>query len=185
MVCLADIGDLFDTPLDRYDFLMKLEGRDRSNQTQWGSSVMLIDCERTKFDLDQIFQEIDQGFFTYADFCWFTGKFLTYHPYQIGALDPRWNMFDRANSDTKLIHYTDLYTQPWKYPAHPCGRIWFSYFREARASGWITNEEIDLAILRGYVRRNLRKGNSPRFIDKVNFHLRKRTTKLIHRNAES
>jgi lipopolysaccharide biosynthesis glycosyltransferase len=175
MVCLTDIGKLYDTPLDEYDFRVKPQKFERTGEMMWGSSVMLVDCERTRFNLEQIFQEIDQGLYTYTEFVRFTKKFIQYHPYRIGELDPHWNVFDRADSHTNLIHYTNLLTQPWKYTAHPYGRIWFSYFYEARRAGHITNEDISLTVQRGYVRPNVGKGNSPLFVDKVRYCLKKWT----------
>ncbi|NEQ62473.1 MAG: glycosyl transferase, partial [Moorea sp. SIO4A1] len=85
--------------------------------------------------------------------------FLAHHNYQIGELDPLWNVFDYYDNDTKLIHYTNLYTQPWKYTNHPYGELWFQYFNEARECGYITQNDIDLSLVRSYVRRDLLEGN--------------------------
>src|SRR4029453_2592406 len=95
-----------------------------------------------------------------SDFSCMSPRFLGKHTYTIGGLDPAWNVFDHFDDETKLIHYTDLYTQPWKYPNHPYGELWFRYFNEARASGYITHRDIELSKARFYVRRNLLEGNS-------------------------
>lgn len=173
MICLRDIGELYDTPLEGYDFLAKPQVYDGNSEPLWATSVLLMDCERLRFDLEKIFEEIDQRLYTYYDFSRFAKEFLFYHPYRIGPLDPAWNSFDRMDSHTKLIHYTDLFTQPWKYSAHPYGRIWFSYFYEARSNRWITNKDIDLTIQRGYVRKNLTMGNSPLLWDKIKYIFRR------------
>ena len=120
---------------------------------------MLIDCEKSKFDLEAIFDEIDQCLYEYTDFLAMSRAFLSHHPYVIGELAPQWNMLDSRDKDTKLIHYTRLYTQPWKYPNHPYGDLWFNYFNEAVASGYITKQDIKLSMVRSYVRRDLLKGN--------------------------
>lgn len=177
MICLSDIGKLFDAPLDGYDFLAKSEAYTQNGETMWGTSVMLIDCERCRFNLDETFKKIDKGFYTYSEFSQFGRKFLSHHPYNIGKLDPSWNVFDRAESSTKLIHYTNLFTQPWKYPNHPYGEIWFSYFHQALDSGWISENDINLAILRGYARPDLCKGNRPRLIGKFKSLFMKRKDK--------
>jgi lipopolysaccharide biosynthesis glycosyltransferase len=169
MICFADIGELFDTPMEDFDFLAKAEAYQENGNALWGPSVMLMDCSRVRFDLEQIYSEIDRGVYTYTEFSRFAKKFLAIHPFRIGKLDPKWNEFDRADSSTKLIHYTNLYTQPWKYPSHPYGRIWFSYFRDARKSGFIAKEDIALTIRRGYARVNLTRGNSPRYSDKFKY----------------
>ena len=159
-ICLSDIGQLFDTPLDGADFLAKPDAYE--GEQLWGLSVMLIDCERCRFDLEQIIDEIDSGLYSMTDFSVMAPKFLTHHPYKIGRLDPHWNVFDQRDDQTKLIHYTNLLTQPWKYPNHPYGELWFDYFDQARAAGYITDRDLELSMIRSYVRRDLLDGNFSR-----------------------
>ncbi|NEQ82924.1 MAG: glycosyl transferase [Moorea sp. SIO2I5] len=161
-VCLADIAELFDTPLNDYDFLAKGEAYDHQSNNLWGLSVMLINCESARFDLESYYNEIDQGLYTYTDFSCMAPAFLAHHPFKVGQLDSHWNVFDYYDNDTKLIHYTNLRTQPWKYPNHPYGELWFQYFQEARETGYITERDIQLSQLRAYVRQDLLQGNNPR-----------------------
>ena len=160
MICLGDIGTMFDLPMEGCDFLAKREYAESDGQKMWGLSAMLIDCERSRFPLQEIFDEIDRGAFTYTEFSQMGKRFLAHHPYQIGELDPSWNVFDRVGADTKIVHYTNLSTQPWKYYGHPYGELWFSYLREALAAGCVTNADIDLTIQRGFARPDLRRGNT-------------------------
>jgi len=159
-VCLADIGNLFDLSISECDFLAKREYAEQDGEPMWGLSVMLIDCERTRFPLTEIFSEIDQGLYSYTEFSQMGKKFQTRRAYKIGELDPSWNSFDRPDADTKLIHYTNLSTQPWKYSGHPYGKLWFSYLNEAREQGFVSDYDINLTIQRGYARANLRGGNA-------------------------
>ncbi len=154
-ICLSDIGELFETDLAGNDFLAKQESVE-----SWGLSVMLIDCEKCRFDLETYCAEIDQGLYSYADFNQMNSRFLQYHCFSIAELDPNWNQLDFCNSETKLIHYTNLYTQPWKSSDHPFGKLWFQYFNEALEAGVLTEREIELSILRSYVRPDIRQGNS-------------------------
>ena len=87
-------------------------------------------------------------------------NFQTRRPYKIGELDPSWNSFDQADAGTKLIHYTNLSTQPWKHSGHPFGKLWFSYLNEAREQGLVSDHDINLTIQRGYARADLREGNT-------------------------
>lgn len=157
-VCLSDIGELFDTPMGGADFLAKYEAY--PGEKLWGLSVMLIDCQRCRFDLEGIVDEIDAGLYSMSDFSCMAPRFLAYHPYKVGQLDPAWNVFDQWDNRTKLIHYTNLLAQPWKYPNHPYGELWFSYFNEALAEGYVTVKDIELSMMRAYVRRDLLDGNS-------------------------
>lgn len=157
MVCLDDIGQLFDLPMNGCDFLASKH----YGEEEWGTSVMLIDCAKCRFDLDEIFREIGEGKYTLLDFSRMNPKYRQYHPLQIGELDPNWNVFDRHDEQTKLIHYTELLTQPWRVSGHPYGQLWFDYLQQALAAGVATEHDIFLGIQRGAARANIREGNSP------------------------
>jgi lipopolysaccharide biosynthesis glycosyltransferase len=159
IICLTDIGELFDTPLNGCDFLAKKDAYSHIGLDFWALSVMLIDCEKCHFELATFYEEIARGLYTDRDLSCMSPAFLAHHPYKIGELDPHWNVFDRTDKNTNLIHYTNLYTQPWKYPNHPYGELWFTYFREAIEAGYITQKDIELSLVRSYVRRDLLKGN--------------------------
>ncbi len=152
-VCLTDIGELFESDLAENDFLAKREAED------WGLSVMLIDCEKCRFDLEKYCNEIDQNLYSYADFSRMSPRFLQYHSFSIAELDSNWNVFDFWDSDTKLIHYTNLHTQPWKSRNHPFGELWFQYFNEALEEGVLSDRDLEVSILRSSVRSDIRQGN--------------------------
>lgn len=177
VICLTDIGELIDTPLNGNDFLAKADAYGHRGEDFWALSVMLIDCETCRFDLENYYKEIDRGLYTDTEFSSMSKAFLAHHSLKIGALNPQWNVFDYYDRETKLIHYTNLYTQPWKCPNHRYGELWFTYFQEARDAGYITQKDIELSIVRSYVRRNLLKGNYllPDYKDFVrqNIHLLK------------
>lgn len=185
MICLRDIGLLFDTSLEGKDFLVKAEAYSNADAALWGLSAMLIDCEKCRFDLEEIFAEIDEKLYSATDFSQMSPRFLQYHPYQIGTLDPRWNDFDYYDSETNLIHYTNLYTQPWKAPNHPYGDLWFKYFHEAIEKGYITQEDISVSLVRSYVRRDLVKGNSPSLFQVPYLERVKRKSKVYLKNLVS
>ena len=143
MLCLTDIGELFDSPLRGNDFLCTRAYTDAHGEPMHAMSTLLIDCERCPFDLSQVFDEIDRGLYSYTQFSQMGKEFLRVHPYQIGELDERWNVFDRYDSQTKIIHYTNLETQPWKFAGHPFGDIWFKYLSKARDAGFVTEKDIE------------------------------------------
>jgi len=160
MVCLRDIRELFEAPLGENAFLAKPEAYGGAGDA-WGLSVMLMDCARARFDIERYFEEISAGAYGYHDLHRMNAAFLARHPFRIGRIDPRWNEFDRYDADTRLIHYTNLMAQPWKFPGHPAGELWFREFEEAREAGVVTEEDIRLSMARAAVRPNLLEGNSP------------------------
>ncbi|MGE4236844.1 hypothetical protein [Hydrogenophaga sp.] len=159
MIALGDIGELFDAEMGDRQLLAKPAAYGNQADEQWGLSVMLIDCNQTRFALDQYFDEIEAGLYNYTDLHQMRPSFLAHHPFKIGRIDPQWNEFDRCDKDTRLIHYTNLYTQPWKFRSHPYGDLWFEYFDEARKAGYVTDRDIELTLVRAYARKDLLEGN--------------------------
>jgi hypothetical protein len=157
MICIGNIREMFETSLGDHDFLAVPE----YNSAHWTTSVMLINCERARFPLNDIFAEIDSGHYSYRDFSRFSPAFCSLRNYSIGSLDPHWNVFDRVDSMTRLVHYTNLLSQPWKFPDHPFGDIWFDYFNQAIEAGLIKPGDIELSLSRGYARQDILRGNSP------------------------
>lgn len=151
MVCLADVGELFDMPMD--GAAMKCVKAYGDNK--WGTSVLLMDCSKCSFDLEQVYDEVAAGKYTYTDFTQLDEPFLKLHPHTVRELDPRWNVFDCRNQDTKLIHYTNLMTQPWKHAGHAFESLWFDHLREAMDSGFITDSDLKKATWRGYARLDI------------------------------
>jgi lipopolysaccharide biosynthesis glycosyltransferase len=154
-ICLGDIGELFDLPMNGSSMLC-IKAYDTG---EWGPSVLLLDCGKCRFELEQIFNEIDAGKFTYSEFTRLSPAFLAHYPQQIGELGHEWNSFDKYDDRTRIIHYTDLTRQPWRYSGHPYGELWYRYFREACAAGAVTEEDIRKATLRGYVRMDIREAS--------------------------
>jgi hypothetical protein len=126
---------------------------------EWGPSVLLLDCEKSRFDLEQIVDEIDALKYSYSEFTRFAAAYLAVHPHEIRELDPVWNTFDRHDEKTKLIHYTSLMQQPWRVPGHPYAALWFRMFREAVEAGSITETDIHKATCRGYARHDIREAS--------------------------
>jgi hypothetical protein len=159
MIVLGDIGELFDAELGGNQILAKHAAYRNVMGGHWALSVMLIDCASTRINLDLYFDEINDGLYSYSDLHQMSPRFLAHHQFEIGHIDGRWNEFDRRDKDTRLIHYTNLYTQPWKSRSHPYGDLWFEYFDEARKAGYITDRDIELTLVRSYARRDLLEGN--------------------------
>ncbi len=159
MIVLSDIGELYDISLDGFDFAACPNAYPAIAPNRWALSTMLIDCSRCRFDLDAIFSHMEQKAFSYTEFAQMGKRARSALPYGIKELPPVWNHFDKMEKGTKLIHYTDLDRQPWKYRYHSHGEAWFEIFREAIRSGSITEQEIEAAIDKKYVRGDIMRGN--------------------------
>jgi lipopolysaccharide biosynthesis glycosyltransferase len=153
MVCLKDIGELFDANMKGCAMLAKAEAY--KGEKSWGMSNILFDCSKCHFDLEQIFREVDEGLYTNTDFHQMSPTFLAQHPFALGPLDANWNSFDHCDEQTKLIHYTNLGTQPWKFAGHKHEALWFAHFNQARKSGLISNSDVAKTLSRAYARQDI------------------------------
>lgn len=140
MLCLADIADLYFADLKGLSLRVvkqsqvvtsnkKMDGRIQTSypRKNW-SSLMLLNCEAldcwTRETVSQESGKWLHRFEPIADEC-------------IGELPIEWNVLDRYDDQTKLIHYTE--GGPWLTGCenHPFGDIWFEYlerYRETNAS---------------------------------------------------
>lgn len=115
-------------------------------------SVMLIDCARARWDVREIVAGLD-GAYTYEQ--------LMYELCILPEQDIRygvpfvWNSLEHYETDTRLIHYTDMNTQPWVSTDNPLGRLWLKevlLMLETGTLGWRDlHNEIEL----GYFRPSL------------------------------
>ncbi len=102
---------------DIYDLLVRdMEGkavvcRSRGGSKGLASSVMLLDCAKlTHWRCEAQFNEMFAFERDYMD--WIC---LKLEPREaIGLFENRWNDFDTLTADTKLLHNTKRWTQPWK-----------------------------------------------------------------------
>jgi len=102
---------------DIYDLLVRdMEGkamvcRSRGGSKGLASSVMLLDCAKlTHWRCEEQFNEMFAFERDYMD--WIC---LKLEPREaIGLFENRWNDFDTLTPDTKLLHNTKRWTQPWK-----------------------------------------------------------------------
>ena len=117
-------------------------------------SVMVLDCERLRWDVDEIIAGMDRGEYGYADLLF---DMCIVPEEQIDdSLPPAWNHLEHYEpGETRLLHYTVVPTQPWKSDANPLRELWERAFTEAQAAGLIYPSEVRLAVRAGHVKRSL------------------------------
>jgi hypothetical protein len=138
MLCLGDLSELFRLSLDPYWIRVvkhdhcpldgvKMDGRaQRSYPRKNWSSLMLMDCEKlTAWSFENVLGKSG---------AWLH-RFEPIPDERLGELPPEWNVLDRYDDHTKMIHYT--VGGPWlpNYRNHPYGGIWFQYRGEAIRGG--------------------------------------------------
>ncbi|MBL8211584.1 MAG: hypothetical protein JNK87_12765 [Bryobacterales bacterium] len=163
MIALGDIAELANWPLpDAAWFAAVPHAYPEIGPHRWALSVMVIDCSRCRFDLPAAFRGIEQRAYTYSEFSQMAPRYLARYPIPIAELARDWNVFDAYDNTTRLIHYTDLDRQPWRFRYHPAGDLWHDYFQQALQSGFLTDALVEQAIAAGHVRDDLRLGPNGR-----------------------
>lgn len=121
----------------------------------WLTSVMLIDCARARDSWPTLarIEELLAG----------PGKRRNYRHLMLGRylkhppahLDAAWNHLDvYVPGKTRLLHYTDLYKQPWRDPRHPHSELWGEALESAIADGAVGRDEVERACERFEVSPN-------------------------------
>jgi len=166
MQVFDDIAELWDIPFEDKRVLCTVQGEP---PPQWKDfkefhpgrqmSVMMLDCERLDWDIDDIVARMDRGEFTYQDLLF---DLCVAPEEQIGdTLPPRWNHLEHYEpGETGLLHYTVVPTQPWKNDENPLKELWEEAFAEARAAYLVHDHEIERLVRGGFLKRSL-VGKSP------------------------
>ncbi len=117
-------------------------------------AVMLLDCGRLPWDVDEIVGGLDDGRYTYAELL---SDVCIVEPDRIAdSIPPEWNDLERYNPErTKLVHFTVVPTQPWKNDDNPLSELWMAWYREAVEAGAVPPEEVEAAIAAGHVKPSL------------------------------
>jgi hypothetical protein len=161
MLVFRDVGELWDIPLGGGSVAIQQEipGHAVSHQKAGAParrvkqcSVMLIDCERAQWDVHRIVAGLD-GRYSYEELmyelCILPESEVRY------SVPFEWNSLEHFDETTRLIHYTDMDTQPWVSADNRNGRLWLEEVRLMLEAGALTGREIKGEVELGYFRPSL------------------------------
>ena len=150
MLVFRDFTDLWTRPMEGAEILTVGDPVDPKRRPQF--SVMVLDCDRLKWDIRTIVDMLDRGELTYEKLMYdmaVATKIRT-------DLEPEWNSLERyEEGKTALLHYTDMPTQPWVYADHPLGHLWIRELLEATELGIISPEFLKEQADKGHIRPSL------------------------------
>jgi lipopolysaccharide biosynthesis glycosyltransferase len=110
------------------------------------ASVMLIDCDRAAvWSMASLLNLLDQDQFSRQDLMYLGPGFRNYFSLNIKNLASEWNHLDCADNTSKLVHFTEIPSQPWLFPDNPISDIWENFFLETVDQNFLTTEEIKQA----------------------------------------
>ena len=147
---LRDIAELFDRPM----YGMKLQRRSRGGPDGrtggHASSVMLLDCDKLDWRLQQIADDLDAGRYSYKSLMSLRNLWLK------GSFPRHWNSLDHYEAEhTGLLHYTRRATQPWLARSHPHGHLWFEALYSGLDAGQVQMTTVESTVEQGYARPSL------------------------------
>ncbi|MBA56377.1 MAG: hypothetical protein CMK89_18155 [Pseudomonadales bacterium] len=114
-------------------------------------SVMLLDCDKLDWRIENIISGLDNGEYSYEELM---------HQMCVAVVDPslepEWNSLEfYETGKTKLLHYTDMETQPWLSTKNPLSKIWVNELSDAITDGFLSMDTIVESILAEEIRPSL------------------------------
>jgi hypothetical protein len=108
---LGDIADLLERDMQGKSIVVRAKPGSKAREGLMASSVMLLDCARLRhWKTEETFGRM---FTREVDYMDWIGLCLE-DPATLGLLEPEWNDLDHLDPNTKLIHNSKRWTQPWK-----------------------------------------------------------------------
>lgn len=162
MLVFGDILELWHLPMGDARVLVQKEVKFNDVTTQKPgaphqrmiqSAVMVLDCSRLDWSIEKIVSDMDAGRYNYEQLVY---EMCILEAADIGATVPfEWNSLEHHDAATRLLHYTDMYTQPWAFSGHPLGHFWLEEVRRMLADSSLTMTDLEREIELGYFRPSL------------------------------
>jgi hypothetical protein len=150
MLVFQDIKELWTWEFDGADLLSVSEPEGSGRASQF--SVMVLDCENLKWNVEELVKGLEEGRWTYKQFVLEMAPASNISP----VLPGKWNDLERYTPyHTALIHYTDMASQPWLRTENPFGKVWCEELLNAINDGFITEQFIRDEVKRGWIRPSL------------------------------
>jgi hypothetical protein len=147
MLVFSDIGELYDTPMNGADVLATQPTPGRKVVY----SVLLIDGH-CPWRIGDIVRKLDEGELSYEDLMF---KFEVPGRVEV-RLPYRWNSLERYDpAETALLHYTDMFRQPWLVKDNPLAEIWVRELCGAIDAGFVTEDSVAQGVEKRWVRPSL------------------------------
>jgi hypothetical protein len=161
MLALGDVAEVFHLPFGGSSVLCTNQPEPPA---EWVShpdfkpgrqfSVMLIDCSKVRWSVDDIVDRLDNGALTYEELMF---QLAIVPSDEIAESIPTaWNHLERlVPGITKLIHYTVVPTQPWRSADNPLRPVWLAALSRASARGAVDVGALVADVEAGHVRADL------------------------------
>ncbi|MFM8304377.1 MAG: glycosyltransferase, partial [Actinomycetota bacterium] len=162
MLVLGDVAELAELAFGDHPVLVSAShgteqwsGHEPVDNFGAQQAVMLLDCGRLSWDVDEIVDGLDEGRYSYRDLM---ADLCIVDRVQVAADIPaEWNDLEHYDpGSTRLVHFTVVPTQPWKVDGHPLDDLWMAWYGEAVEAGAVPPEEVESLVVVGDVKPSLR-----------------------------
>jgi hypothetical protein len=148
IVVLSDIRELFQFDMKGAGALARplKSGADVGRYT----SVMLLDCAKlSHWKLSEWEPEINKHPEMYNAMLWVSPQSMIAKDF--GNLPEEFNHLDLYNQETKIIHFTNLSLQPWRYTGHPYAHVFLDELKAAILEDEIPLDAVQREIQYGHI----------------------------------
>lgn len=108
---VGDVWELLSRDMAGKSLMCRPKSGNKGKRGALASSVMLLDCARLKHWRTE--QQFNEMFEFKRDYMQWIGLYLEDRS-TIGLFENEWNDFDHLTKDTKMLHTTKRWHQPWK-----------------------------------------------------------------------
>lgn len=153
MLVLSDIAEIWNAPMSGEAAIIYPASAGADGHVA-RFAVMLLDCAKLDWKLNDIIEQLNEGQLAYSSLI---HDMTLLSPSQMQAsLASGWNSLDRFDAhDTHLVHYTNMATQPWVYPHHELGHLWYEQLIEAISDGAVRFDDMLAQVALKHVSPNL------------------------------
>ena len=115
-------------------------------------SVFLMSCGSfltMGMDINTVIDKLDRGIISYDDLVFNFSHVID----RLDGFNPDWNSLEEyTEGETKLLHYTEFYNQPWHANKdHKLGYLWYEELKEAVKDGSISRELVETHVKNGWI----------------------------------
>ena len=157
MQVFADLAELWAIPFDEQTVLCTYQPEpperwkgNKNFKPGRHLAVMMLDCSRLQWDVHDVVRGLDEDRYGYTELM---SDLAIVPEEQIEERIPvEWNSLEHYEpGKTKLVHYTQVPTQPWKNGENPLREVWLEAFREALAASALDPEIVVQGIEQGHI----------------------------------
>ena len=156
MQVFRDIAELWDVPMNGAKIAVLEAERQAGDNVHYNkneTSVMVLDCARCDWKLQDLVRSLDEGLYDYRGLM-MDLSFL--EEAEIARTIPAdWNRLQHLTPTTGLLHYTMMPIQPWVSARNPLGHIWINEVRRMIEDGSLKRDAVQREVDLGYFRPSL------------------------------